>query len=199
KRVSTSLLLNKKFLSRTVPTGKTHLPVSAASRHSAGVVVQSLTWMVLPAGITKPRCLSAESDQSGLFTSYGITRSANFFTSVGFMQPVRLSFSSGASTGGGVHSPGLAVCPPAAAPPPAPLAKLPALPLAPLLPPPPAETPPVPPELPPAVGVPAAPAPETTPGASLLPQAETEMSKLRQIAIGTSEHSLCKCWFMGSN
>src|SRR6185369_9659951 len=65
------------------------LPVSAASRHSAGVVVQSLTWMVLPAGITKPRCLSAESDQSGLFTSYGITRSANFFTSVGFMQPVR--------------------------------------------------------------------------------------------------------------
>src|SRR6478609_11963254 len=80
--------------------------------------------MVLPGGSTKPRCLSAESDQSGLFTSYGTTRSANLVVSVGLMQPVRLSFSSGASTStGGVQSPGV-VGPPV--PPAPPLPALPA-------------------------------------------------------------------------
>src|SRR5689334_382651 len=135
-------------------------------------------WMVLPAGITNPRCLSAESDQSGLFTSYGITRSANFFTSVGLMQPVRLSFSSGASTGGGVHSPRLVSCPPEPEMPAAPPAEVPPLPLAPVMPLPAAPTggtPPLPAELAPAEGVPAVPPPATTPGASLLPHAETQM------------------------
>ena len=81
KRVSTSLPANMKFLIMTVPTGKTHLPVSAGpfavpsgATHSAKAAepasgMQFLTWMVPPSGITKARDFAAPSDQRGLLTS----------------------------------------------------------------------------------------------------------------------------------
>src|SRR5215475_12402025 len=95
RRVSTNLPSKMKFLIITVPTGKTHLPSSAAPLHSEGVFAQSFTWIFLPAGSTNARVLSAESDQSGLFTSYGTAAAVNFVGFFGSMQPVCESLGTG--------------------------------------------------------------------------------------------------------
>ena len=53
-----------------------------------------------------PRVLIAPSDQSGLLTSYGMTKSASLRGSLADMQPVALSFSTGCLiSSGGLHGP----------------------------------------------------------------------------------------------
>ena len=81
RRVSTSFPSKRKLLIITVPTGNTHVPVSAVpwgthigemhSASCAGVALgeQSLTWIFPPAGRTNARDLAAPSDHSGLLTS----------------------------------------------------------------------------------------------------------------------------------
>ena len=96
-----------KFFIITVPTGKTHLPVSAGpfgtligDMHSAKAAapasgMQFLTWILPPAGSTNARDFAALSDQSGLLTSYGMAFDANLVGVVASMQPVRLSLQMG--------------------------------------------------------------------------------------------------------
>src|SRR5262245_10870394 len=101
----------------TVPTGITHLPSSCGPLHSPALAAQSLTWIFLPGGITMPRDLSARSDHSGLFTSYGRTSADILVGFLGSTQPVSVSFVMGLR--GSVGASHFAVGPVPAAPVPA--------------------------------------------------------------------------------
>src|SRR5260221_14795184 len=91
RRVSTSFPSKRKLLIITVPTGNTHLPVSAGpalhdARSGLPAVLQSLTWIFPPGGSTNARALLAPSDHSGPFTSKMTAEAAKPFTFVADMQ-----------------------------------------------------------------------------------------------------------------